>query len=131
MKTTQDKCWHVGGVILMILMPLAFVGIVINDYAHPEWASDWLHDPRRYLPVAMWLVLAMVAAMGLWVWVEVRREKLNKDYEYLLGIIATMNRTGRRQEAKEAIWLYWRLVRARSLAKKNMLEKHFLETYRV
>lgn len=52
MKTTLDKCWHVGGVILMILAPIAFVGIVINDYAHPEWASNWLQSYDQKL----WMV---------------------------------------------------------------------------
>lgn len=79
----------------------------------------------------MWVALAMVAAMGLWVWDDYRTVKLNERYKYLQGIIGIMNRTGRRREAEEAYRLYCKLVWARGLAKKNMLEKRFLETYRV
>jgi hypothetical protein len=128
MKIKLSKRWDVYGSILLILTP---IGLIINDYAHPEWASDWLHDPRRYLPVIMWVMLVTFAVLGLWLWDEIRRDKCNERYKYLLGIIGKMNRTGRCREGEEAWRLYWKLIRARGRAKKDMLERRFLDTYRV
>jgi len=128
MKAKLCKRWDVYGCILLILTP---IGVIINDYAHPEWAKDWLHDPRRYLPVLGWGALVTVAVLGLWLWDEIRRDQFNERYKYLLGVIGRMKRTGRHREANEAFRLYWELVRARGRAKKDMLEKRFLDTYRV
>ena len=50
------------GILICIVAPLWYGYVLCDDLAHPEiWDSDWMHDPRAYLPYTATLLVLVLA----------------------------------------------------------------------